>query len=187
MSREQAIAEVFAKLDREVWLLTAQAGVKRGGLIATLVCQASIVPQHPRVWVCLAKQHFTREVVEASQAFVLHLVGEDQAELAWRFGTQSGHDVDKFADMAVSAGECGPRLPGMLATLDCRVETSVETGDRIQIFARVVGGDCERSGTLLTLRTFYERLSPDQRRELKARLVRDAAVDANLIERWQPW
>src|SRR5579859_4521373 len=54
-----AASTLFAWLDREVWLLTAQDGERRSGLVATFVSQASIVPELPRVLVALSRQHFT--------------------------------------------------------------------------------------------------------------------------------
>src|SRR5262245_57890902 len=98
-----ASATLFAWLDREIWLVTAQVGARRGGLIATFVSQASIVPEMPRMLVGLGKQHFTWELVEASNSFALHLLGEAQMELVWRFGLRSGRELDKFAGLSVRA------------------------------------------------------------------------------------
>ena len=61
-----AATALFAWLDREVWLVTSQAGEKRGGLIATFVNQASIVPDVPRVVIGLARHHHTWTIVEES-------------------------------------------------------------------------------------------------------------------------
>ena len=79
-------ASLFARTDRQLWLLTAAAGGRRGGLIATFVGQASIVPDLPRVVVGIARQHHTHELVEASSAFALHLLGEEHLDRVWRFG-----------------------------------------------------------------------------------------------------
>src|SRR5262249_46412561 len=57
---------LFAALDRELWLLTAAAPPRRGGLVATMVSQASLSPETPRVLVGVAKQHHTWGLVEAS-------------------------------------------------------------------------------------------------------------------------
>ena len=76
-----AVAEVFARLDPALWVVTASASGRRGGLLATFVSQASIVAEMPRVVVGLAKQHHTWELVEGSAAFALHLLGEEQTEL----------------------------------------------------------------------------------------------------------
>src|SRR5437660_1430678 len=86
----EAAAALFRKLDRELWLVTASAGGRRGGLIATFVSQASIVPELPRTILGLAKQHHTWGLIEASGVFALHLMGEEQLDWVWRFGLQSG-------------------------------------------------------------------------------------------------
>src|SRR5438552_135293 len=102
-----AASTLFAWLDQEVWLVTAQAADRRSGLIATFVNQASIVPDLPRVLVALSKQHFTWELVEASGAFALHLLAEEQIELVWRFGLESGRDTDKLAGLSVTTAVTG--------------------------------------------------------------------------------
>ena len=58
-----SLSAVFRATDRELWLLTSQAGDRRGGLIATCVAEASIVPDMPRVLVCLARHHATSALV----------------------------------------------------------------------------------------------------------------------------
>src|SRR5438132_18510 len=102
-----AASTLFAWLDRELWLVTAQAGPRRGGLIATFVCQASIVPDLPRMLLGVAKTHHTWELIEASEAFALHLLGEDQLDLVWRFGLDSGRGHDKLAGLECRKGATG--------------------------------------------------------------------------------
>src|SRR2546421_8699660 len=99
-----AIAGLFAQLDRELWLVTAAAGGRRGGLIATAVSQASIVPALPRVLLGLARQHHTWELVEAGGAFALHLLGEEHLDLVWHFALHSGRTRDKLAGVPHQAG-----------------------------------------------------------------------------------
>src|SRR5262249_57546568 len=48
-----AASGLFALTDRELWLVTARAGERRGGLIATFASDASIGPEFPRVAVGL--------------------------------------------------------------------------------------------------------------------------------------
>lgn len=105
--------QAFAVLDRvdpALWLVTAQAGARRGGLIATFVASASIVPEMPRVLVGLARQHHTWELVEQSGAFALHLLGERHLDWVWRFGITSGREGDKLAGLDVTAGATGSPL-----------------------------------------------------------------------------
>jgi flavin reductase (DIM6/NTAB) family NADH-FMN oxidoreductase RutF len=146
------IQDVFTLLDREIWILTAQAGPQRAGLVVTLVSQASIVRAQPRVWVGLSPQHFTTAVVQASQGFRLHLVAPEQAELVWRFGTTSGHDMDKFAEANWPDSQWGrPELVGAVGWLECGIESQVETGDRVFFLARVLAGERCRDLAPLTL------------------------------------
>jgi flavin reductase (DIM6/NTAB) family NADH-FMN oxidoreductase RutF len=178
-----SIESVFALLDREIWLLTAQAQSQRAGLVVSVLSQASIVPDQPRVWVGLSPQHFTTRIVRKSQGFRLHLVDEGHFDLVWKFGTQSGHEVDKFADSPWLESRWGhPQLPDPVAWLEC---AHAETGDRMFFLARVLDGAQCTDRAPLTLRKLRRLLSPTQARELKARLVRDALVDADLIRRWQ--
>jgi len=112
---DTAASTLFAWLNREVWLVTASAEGRRGGLIATFVSEASIVSDLPRVLVGLAKQHHTRGLIELSRAFALHLLSEDNLDLVWRFGLQSGRTIDKFAGLSVKAATGSPLLAGRSA------------------------------------------------------------------------
>jgi hypothetical protein len=46
-------SEIFEQLDRELWVVTARAGDRTSGLIATYVSRASLVPSLPRVTLAL--------------------------------------------------------------------------------------------------------------------------------------
>src|SRR5579859_3944069 len=124
------ISRLFERVDREVWIVTAAQAGRRGGLVATFVAPASIVPEMPRIIAGIAKTHETWKLIAASGAFAAHLVEESQAALVWRFGLQSSRDVDKFAGLEVDTAATGnPILREVLAWLDCRVETRMDTGD----------------------------------------------------------
>jgi len=191
--REQAVggdrataAALFARTDRELWLLTAAAGGRRGGLIATFVSQASIVPDLPRVVVGLAKQHHTWQLVEASGAFALHLLSEEHLHWVWRFGLQSGRDFDKLASLPVRTGETGsPILIDTLGWLDCRVEARLDTGDRTVYLAEVVRAELLRDEPPLTTRRVLEVAPPARLRELKDQMARDIGIDGAAIRAWR--
>jgi flavin reductase (DIM6/NTAB) family NADH-FMN oxidoreductase RutF len=182
----EAVAALLAQVDRELWLVTAAAGDRRGGLIATFVSSASIVPAMPRMLIGIARQHHTWELIEASNAFALHLLGEEHVELVWRFGLQSGRGGDKLADLPTRAGMTGSPLwtdaPGWL---DCRVEARLETGDRTVYLAAVVDGGVSRAQPLLTMRRLLQAAPADRLAELKRQLDRDSEVDARAIQEWR--
>ncbi len=184
--QRHAAEDVFALLDREIWLLTCSDGEARGGLVATLVSQASIVPDKPRVWVGLSPQHHSTSVVLNARSFLLQLVDASQSELVWKFGTTSGHDGDKFTTGDWQVSESGhPRLPSAIAWLECRVESQAETGDRIFFLCQVVSANKISDQPPLTVSEWRKRLTPSQLAEVRARLMRDSQVDAEMIRRWK--
>jgi flavin reductase (DIM6/NTAB) family NADH-FMN oxidoreductase RutF len=181
-----AASTLFACLDREVWLLTAQAGDRRGGLIATFVSQASIVPDLPRVLVGLAVGHYTHELVEASRSFALHLLSEEQIDLVWRFGLESGRDQDKLANMNIVLGATGsPLLEDTIGWLDCRVETQLEIGDRTVYVAEVVEGKVNNFGPPLTTRRLMERTPSPRLTQMQRSRHYDSYRDAQAILTWR--
>src|SRR5262249_58504984 len=109
--------------------------------------EASIAPALPRVIIGLSRQHATWELVQASGAFALHLLAPEQLDLVWRFGTQSGRDVEKFAGLSFRAGVSGsPVLNDVPGWLECRVEASLDTGDRTCFLAQGIDGNLISAG-----------------------------------------
>lgn len=179
-------ARIFAKLDSELWLITAADGSRRGGLIATFVVQASIVPELPRMLVGLAQHHFTWELIEASDAFAMHLIGEEHLDWVRGFGLQTGREADKLAGLNAQPGRTGsPVLTEALAWLDCRVEDRLDIGDRTVYLAEVVDASLERDNQPLTARRFRELAPPEMRDQLKEQMHHDIALDADAIRTWR--
>ena len=110
------IEEVFRLINRAVWIVTADDGQRRGGLVATWGSQASIDPQAPMAAIALATNHFTRELIDRSGAFGLHLIAREHIDLVWRFALGSGRDRDKLAGVDWQVGTTGsPILTDVLA------------------------------------------------------------------------
>jgi flavin reductase (DIM6/NTAB) family NADH-FMN oxidoreductase RutF len=183
---DTAASTLFAWLDRELWLVTAQAGPSRGGLIATFVNQASIVAELPRVVVGLARQHYTWELVEASGCFALHLLGEDNLDWVERFGLQSGLEHDKFEGLAVQTSPAGnPILDGAVGWLDCRVEARLDGGDRTLYLAAVLEGGVTHFGPPLTSHRLLELAPSHMLSQLKRQYHLDSQADAEAIRDWR--
>jgi flavin reductase (DIM6/NTAB) family NADH-FMN oxidoreductase RutF len=177
---------VFERTDRELWLVTAQHGPRRAGLIATFVSNASLVPELPRVLVGIARQHDTWEVIEASGAFALHLIGEDHLDWVWRFGLQSGREVDKWEGLSTGSSTNGsPLLTEALAWLDCRVETRMNTGDRTVYLGEIADAGLLGEQRPLTFSRLLQLAPPEKLRVLQELVARDRAIDAAAINDWR--
>ena len=181
-----ATEQIFRATDRELWVVTAADGERRGGLIATTVVQASIVPEIPRVLVAIACQHHTWKCIEASGAFALHLLDETQLDWVWRFGLETGRDVDKFCDLQIRSGNGGsPILTDAVSWLDCRIENRMLTGDRTVYLAEVIDAECRLAQPPFTVRQMLALAPPEKLQQLKAHRIADAARDADAIRDWR--
>ena len=180
------IQSVFELVDREIWIVTAAAPGRAGGLVATWVSAASIDPQQPTMLIGLAPNHFTAELVAASGAFALHLLDPSQIELVWRFTLTSGRDTNKFAGLAYQGGTTGsPILANCLAWLDCRVIAHYDAGDRAFYWADVVAGEMRGAGIPLREKQVLAAATDEQRSALAQSRAADIAVLAPLRRAWQ--
>jgi len=180
------IDSVLQLIDREIWIVTAAADGRRGGLCATWVSVASIDPQRPVIVAGLAPNHFTSELVSASGCFGLHLLRGDQVPLALNFAIGSGRDRDKLAALATTVGSTGvPLLTDCLTSLECRIFSRYETGDRWYFWADVVDGRKLSNGQPLREHCLIAAASPDQ----KVLLLRNRQEDADALrgehDRWR--
>jgi flavin reductase (DIM6/NTAB) family NADH-FMN oxidoreductase RutF len=181
-----AAAALFAWLDRELWLVTAQSGSRRGALIATFVNQASLTPDLPRVVIGLAQQHHTWELIEQSGAFGLHLLGQENVNWVQHFGLRSGRDVDKLGGFPMHTAITGsPLLDEAIGWLDCQVESRINAGDRTIYLAQVVQSQVTNYGPPLTVKQLQQVLPPEVLSELKRLAHRDGQIDAQAIRAWR--
>ncbi|HEX3598915.1 MAG TPA: flavin reductase family protein [Lacipirellulaceae bacterium] len=181
-----SFSEVFNRLDREIWLITARANNRHSGLIATYVSRASLVPAIPRITVGLAKHHFTHELIQSSDAFCMHLIDEDHIDWVWRFGISSGREIDKLRGLAIQESVTGsPILADAVAGLDCRVEAQLDTGDRTLFVAEVLNVRVISTAPPLTFNRLIELAPADKLLEMNLGVERDIELDRNAILKWR--
>ncbi len=183
---QSAATRLFGRTDRELWVVTACDGPRRGGLVATFVSNASLPESLPRAMLAVAKQHHTWQLIEASRSFGLHLISARQLDWVWNFGIGSGRGRDKLAGYALEYGATGtPLLSDALGWLDCRVEAGLDTGDRTIYLAEVVAARNDGDEPPLTLRELL-RIAPAERLgQLKQLRERDSAIDTQAILAWR--
>lgn len=183
----ESIRAVFRRLDQEIWVVTTADQHSKAGLVATLVNSASIVSDLPRVLVGLSKQHQTTTAVCAAGTFVLNLLSSPQTELAWSFGLQSGHTVDKWqGNVAHTTSPDGdPVLEGTSGWLTCRLEQRFDVGDRWLVLAEVLDGHAASDMPPLTISRLLETATTAQREQLLSQQQSDAQIDAKHIRQWR--
>ncbi len=204
MTKNDQIDAALRLLDRELWIITAHDGPRRGGLVATWVSAASIDRERPVLLAGLAPNHFTTELVQTSKAFAAHLLRSEQTELAWNFARDSGRNRDKLKDLEIESHETGsPILKDCLAWFDCRVFARYNAGDRLFFWADVVAAHSSphapREGGItpsvmaaqpLREQQIFHALSEQQRKHLAAARDADASYLRPFHEKWRltsPW
>ena len=180
------IDAVLRLVDREVWVVTAASGHRRGGLTATWVRSASIDRQRPVLLAAIAPNHFTAELIAASGSFAAHLLQNDQGGVAYNFANGSSRDRDKLAGVAWKPGVTGsPVLTDCLAWCDCRVFARYDAGDRWFLWADVVSAGQPGSGRPLREQEFISGLSAEQRAALLASRDADVMIQRPKHDAWR--
>jgi len=95
----------------------------------------------PLIGVLVAPERHTHGLVEDDGAFGVNVPDHDLVEESYYVGSESGADVDKFAETGLTtfAGdETGtPLIEECAAALECSLEKTVETGDHDLLVGRV--------------------------------------------------
>jgi flavin reductase (DIM6/NTAB) family NADH-FMN oxidoreductase RutF len=92
-------------LDYPMYVVTAAANGQRSGCLVGFGSQVSIDP--PRLLVCVSVVNHTHPVALAADVLAVHLLDRSQHDLAALFGSETGDEVDKFAECAWQPGPEG--------------------------------------------------------------------------------
>ena len=133
---DDAFDDLMSSLDPPLIVLTTEAEGTRAGCLVGFHAQSSITPGHYCVW--LSKANHTYRVGLRAQRFGVHFLTADDLELAERFGTRTGEEVDKFAGLDVRLDDGLPLLeacPNRM-TLE-RIALLDDGGDHVCLTTRV--------------------------------------------------
>jgi flavin reductase (DIM6/NTAB) family NADH-FMN oxidoreductase RutF len=183
---EASVQRVLGLAERTAWIITSRHDDQMGGLVATFVSNASLVPALPRLIAGIARHHFTWELISRSRSFAAHVVDERHCELIWRFGLGSGRTSNKLSGVAWHQGPAGsPVLDDALAWIDCSVEAELDIGDRTIFVGAVIDGNVMRPGEPLTASRLFEMAGEERRQRLLEERRHDEQLDAAAILRWR--
>jgi flavin reductase (DIM6/NTAB) family NADH-FMN oxidoreductase RutF len=118
------------------------------GCLAGFVTQCSIEP--PRFLVCISKVNHTYFVAEGATSVGLHLLGEDQTDLASLFGERTGDTVAKFEYCSWRPGITAvPVLEDCAAWAEGLILDRFDVGDHQAVLIRpLTGGDGPAAGVM---------------------------------------
>lgn len=139
--------------------ITTTAGGRRNGFIVNSAQRASLVPAIPRLSLYVSKTNFSHDLIYKSGLFGLHLLRNDQWELIYHLGFQSGRNVDKLATLGTSDGVTGcPLLTDCIAGFECQVVNAMDTGASTFFLGNVVNVVEGSNGPVMTSDHFRDNL-----------------------------
>lgn len=96
--------------------------------------------------------------IEATGAFCVNILGEDQEDVCRRFASK---EPDKFVGLGWSpAGSGSPLLAGVIAWIDCDIDQVVDAGDHVLVMGKVRDLDVGEPGPpLVFFRGGYGRFA----------------------------
>ena len=127
---DESFDDLMAMLDYPAFVVTTQAAGLPAGCLVSFATQTSIEP--PRFLVGVAKGSHTLGVASLSQHLAVHVLSRRHRALAELFGTQTGHQVNKFDRCSWRAGPQGmPMLDDAIAWFVGRIVDRFDVGDHV--------------------------------------------------------
>jgi len=138
----KSLVQATMQLPCSVTILTAHADNIQGAMTASSM-YVSQVP--PLLAVSVSKTFATYHLIEKSKEFAINLIADSQQDLAGKFGSIHGYEIDKFKEFGVKTETANiikaPLIIGCFANIECRVKSALwdVEGNHAIYIAEVVG------------------------------------------------
>lgn len=141
------IVGAMVRLSYGIYVLTSRKGDEKHGMIASWVSQVSHKP--PLLVVAIRENRRMHPIVKDAGAFALHVLDKNDTQIIGRFKLPSPAERFDGADCITSETGC-PVLRDTLAYMDCRLVTTLDTGDHTLFIGEVLAADFSEEGTPMT-------------------------------------
>jgi flavin reductase (DIM6/NTAB) family NADH-FMN oxidoreductase RutF len=132
-------AAALGRIPSGLFILTARRGTEETGMLASWVQQCAFDP--PLIVVALRRGRTLKDWLAAGDAFVVNILDDSQTDMIAYFGRGVTPAENALNELPLERTPDGTAiLSETLAFLDCRVESSILTGDHDLVVCRVVGG-----------------------------------------------
>jgi flavin reductase (DIM6/NTAB) family NADH-FMN oxidoreductase RutF len=135
---DHAVADKISNATpKPLWVMTSHRGDELTG--SMVISALSLYHSNPvKVVVAVTKRDYTHDIVLESRVFALHVLRDDQMELATHFAYQSGRDVDKFATLDYKIGHTGcPVLTDCVGYMEFEITGEIDTPTHTVVVAEV--------------------------------------------------
>ncbi|MBQ8556737.1 MAG: flavin reductase family protein [Clostridia bacterium] len=126
-------------------VLVGCADPENGGKpnLITIAWTGVVCSKPPMLSISVRKSRFSHELISKTGEFTVNLIGQELCEAMDYCGVKSGRDVDKFAEMKLTAIpapglETAPAVAEAPAFLSCKVKQVIELGSHDLFLAEIV-------------------------------------------------
>lgn len=131
------LRKVMGQFATGVTVITTQSGGQFFGFTANSYTSVSLEP--PLILFCLHKDSQGCSIFLENQVFAVNILAHDQMLVSNGFATRELSIEDRFQLVAHQPGKTGsPILEGAMGYLDCRLSSSLESGDHIIFIGEVL-------------------------------------------------
>ncbi len=137
------IDENFYRLlhPKVVFLLTS---ISKEGVPNVMACAwaTPVSEEPPMIIVCVAKEHYTAELILETAEFAINIPTKDMEKAIWLCGSKSGREVDKFKranlEIIPSTKIKAPLIKGCASYIECKLHQTIDAGECYAFLGNVV-------------------------------------------------
>ena len=145
MSTKKQIGAALGRVASGLHIVTTKFDDKEDAVLASWVNQCSFDP--PSVSIALAVTRSARLLVEASQAFIVNVLGEESNDLLKRFSKAPKPGTSIYEGLKTKKGIHGIAiLEDAVSYLECEMIEQAYLGDHVVYFGEIVGGKMLKGG-----------------------------------------
>ncbi|QPJ66525.1 MAG: flavin reductase family protein [Candidatus Nitrohelix vancouverensis] len=142
MKNKASVGKALGRVPSGLFIVTARHGDEEDGVLASWVNQCAFDP--PAVTVALGKTRAARLLIEASETFIVNVIGKE-GDLLKQFTGSKKNDV--FDGVKTKKSAKGPRiLSDAVSYLECRLISFAPAGDHVVYIGEIVGGAMAKGG-----------------------------------------
>ncbi len=145
MKHKKEIGKALGRVPSGLFVVTAKHKDKEDAVLASWVNQCSFDP--PALTVALRVTRQARLLVEASQAFIVNVLGKESNDLMKHFFKAPVPGVSVFDRLKVSKGFHGIKvLSDAVAYVECELREQNAFGDHVVYVGEIVSGKMLKGG-----------------------------------------
>lgn len=136
---KEKIGPALGRLASGVFIVTADSGSQKDGMLATWISQISFTP--PMIAVAVHPDRPISKDLKPGSKFVVNVLAKSNNDIFKNFAKPHQEGMDRFEGLELLTDfDGGPAFKNGISCLACEVQEIVEPGDHRVVLAKIVDG-----------------------------------------------